>query len=376
MARSSESAPTPAPPAPEAAPARVSTRSPAAKAMGIPDFDQGSPQDAPVSLAWDDYDANDGGGMPAQNGPAVNVTGTSIERPDVPKPAGDKVKVDTRGTDAEEDHLQAPGDETPVTVAADAPAKPSASERRRAAMEALSREQQTRSVETSLIAERAGREKAEKLLKEGSLGDILKATGRFDRDGALEALIAGKEGETPASQVDGDPKVAALQSEVAALRKKDEARDAEAAAIREARQLELVAQHAQAVPEAKIVHAAIKAGTVVDWDTKTGKPLGASEVIGRVAEAQWLKDGSPAGKQKDYVRRATEALEEELLERHDALAAAVAEKRGDKPAPTPTTPIRQGITRRVPARPMVKPAPLPRDRDQLDAEIKKRFNLR
>src|SRR6185295_10894521 len=177
--------PAPAPPPAKSEPAPTAPRAPVAK---IADF-AGAETDNQVTVAmkWDDYDANDGGGMPTGDANGIDMGGT--DRPEAGRPSkGKKTTVNVEGTEAAPDpdaHLDAvvattEGDEATVDAdgnAEPAPVKPSASERRRMAMEALSREQATRAIETNLIAERSKREDLEKKLKNATLGELLAMRG-------------------------------------------------------------------------------------------------------------------------------------------------------------------------------------------------------
>lgn len=359
--RTSEAAPAPAAVAPAPAPA----------AAKIPEFAAPASPEQPVVTRWDSYAADDDGGMP---------NGDPSAQPTPKADTGEKVTVDAEGNPvrkaAATPELQSLRDqlrpeegtpETPPEV--EAPAKPKSAERRRAVLDALGSETRLRSTETALQTEREGRARVERLLKEGSLGEILAARG-IDRDLALEQLATGTEGKPPEAKPAAElpPEVKELRDEVRALKAQNQeaARREGMAAV----ERETIAH--EAVP---VVHAAIKAGTIVDYDRATGRPLTATELISNAAAAKWRAAGAVNGDQQRYVQEAAEVLEEILIEQHDPIAQAIQKKRGPA-APAPAAPAPRAastIGRKIAARPDAKPAPLPFDREARDAEIKKRY---
>jgi hypothetical protein len=379
--RSSEPAPAPPPAKAEPAPAPVAAK-PAPK-QGIPSFAEDNAETEPVALAWNDYDAEDGGGMPTGD-QRPGLEGTSVEG--VGRPVkGKKTNVNVAGTDAEGDpdvHLDAntaEGDEaTAATEGTDAEEdapKLTGSERRRAALAALEREQQTRAIETNLIAERSRREELEGKLKNASLGELLAMRG-MRRDDALESLIAGKEGKPPEELTPEQKREAQRDADIEALKKDRDTRDKEISRLQRQENMGRVVTATQAIESVPVVHAAMKSGVIVDHDEKTGAPLTAAEWIGGLAEAEWTKAGSPAGKQKAYLKAAAEVLEDKLIADHSAITEAIAAKQGGTTRREPPAPPRPPSLRRPAARPDARPKPLPRDRDALDIELKRRFNLR
>lgn len=388
--RQSEAAPAPPPaktePAPAPAPKPVAELKPAKGIGGIPNFADDKPEDQAVSMTWDDYDAEDGGGMPTGDTTSrPGLEGTSAEG--VARPVrGKKTNVSVEGTDAEPDpdiHLDAnaaEGEEetaaTEGTTAEEEPVKLTGSERRRAALAALEREQQTRAIETNLIAERSRREELETKLKNASLGELLALRG-IRRDDALEALIAGKEGKPAEELTPEQQREKQRDADIEALKKRDKELQEREARLQRQENLGRVVTATQAIESVPVVHAALKSGIVVDHDEKTGAPLTAAEWIGGLAEAEWTKAGSPAGKQKLYLRAAAEVLEDKLIADHGPIVQAISAKNGGtRTSATPAAPARPPSLRRPAAQPQARPKPLPRDRDALDAEIKRRFNLR
>lgn len=382
--RQSEPAPQPAPAKAEAPAAPA----PAAAKMKIPNFTQDAPDAEPVSIAWNDYDTgDDGGGMPVSDGGRPGLEGTSIEG--VGRPVkGKKTNVSVEGTDAEADpdiHLDAnaaEGDEAEAATEGtdaeeEAPVKLTGSDRRRAALAAIEREQQTRAIETNLIAERSRREELEKKLKSASLGELLALRG-INRDDALESLIAGKEGKSAEELLTPEQKREAQRdADIEALKKDRDTEKAKNTRLEYQAQLGAVAAEANKHAAVPVVHAALKSGMVVDHDEQ-GQPLTAAQWINGLAVAEWTKAGSPPGKQKAYVKAAAEVLEDKLVEDHGPIGAAIAAKKGGQRQETRETPAtaRPPSLRRPAARPGARPTPLPRDRDALDVEIKRRFNLR
>lgn len=362
--RVSEPAAAPAPSAPApAAPA------PAAKSVNrVPEFSAPASPEQPVVMKWDSYDqSDDGGGMPSE--PTQLAA-----KPD----AGERATVNVEGTSAEKDVLnpdgdglakpgEAPAPETPVEPAA----KPKAADRRRVALDALSGERKLRSIETTLATERQERERMERTLRAGTLGEILAARG-IAPDDALEQLSLGTYGKQPetAPSVPLPPEVKALRDKVDQLEARDRENTRSAG-------LAAVQQVVIGIDAAPVVHAAIRAGTVVDYDRKTGRPMNATEIIGQAAASKWRAAGAVEGEQAQFIQEATEALEEILIEQHDPIAQAIAKKRAPAAALSAAAPpapaARPGITRKTPAAPGAKPAALPFDREARDAEIKKRF---
>jgi hypothetical protein len=196
------------------------------------------------------------------------------------------------------------------------------------------------------------------------------------RDDALESLIAGKEGKPPEELTPEQKREAQRDADIEALKKDRDTRDKEISRLQRQENMGRVVTATQAIDSVPVVHAAMKSGVIVDHDEKTGAPLTAAEWIGGLAEAEWTKAGSPAGKQKAYLKAAAEVLEDKLIADHSAITEAIAAKNGGTTRREPPAPPRPPSLRRPAARPDARPKPLPRDRDALDIELKRRFNLR
>jgi hypothetical protein len=198
------------------------------------------------------------------------------------------------------------------------------------------------------------------------------------RDDALEALIAGKEGKPPQELTPEQQRERQRDLDIEALKKRDKELQERESRLQRQENLGRVVTATQAIDSVPVVHAAMKSGVIVDHDER-GAPLTAAEWVAGLAEAEWTKAGSPAGRQKAYLRAAAEVLEDKLIADHEAIGAAIAAKKGGgqrASSATPSTPARPPSLRRPAARPDARPKPLPRDRDAMDAEIKRRFNLR
>lgn len=376
MARAARTSSAASAPAAPAAPAPAAAApAPAAKGrQPIPDLTAPASPEQPVVTKWDSYDNSDDGGMPAEPGmPQPKADANDTVTVDVD---GKPVRKAAAAVEAEvqslRDQLRPEEPAEPVADVEVTPPKPKAADRRRQALDALSGEQRLRGMEGELSRERTARQQHEKLLRTGSLGELLAARG-IDPDVALEQLSTGTFGKAPEPAPDDPPAVKELRDEIQALKRANQASAHNAA-------MAVTERAILAVESAPVVHAAIQSNTIVDYDRETGRPLMATELISRVASQKWRAAGAHEGEQARYVTEATEALDEILAEQHDPIAKAIAKKRGTPAvAAAPRTEIpaapANGIGRRVPATPGVKPKALPMDREERDAAIKRQYNM-
>jgi hypothetical protein len=189
---------------------------------------------------------------------------------------------------------------------------------RKDALKALETEKAHRKLEKELKETRERLGITERAFKEGKLSEIIKARGLSPEQAILEAL-----GEEPT------PKVATPSDEVAALKAKVEAMEAEATRATRQQQEIIIRQTVNTVlePLDLPLTKAVKRIPVpqADGSARFMEPF---ELIMAVAEQQWKDAGSVPGTERNYLATAAQNVEDTLAEENGPLIEAA---RGPKP---------------------------------------------
>lgn len=343
-------------PAPEAAPAAPPPANGTSKAIALgTDL-----APAPAVIEWDSGNGRSifqSGELPPEPPPEGAEPATA--KAEEPKPAEEPADPAVARADAPDDAAKPEGDaEKPPEPAAQAPKRLSP-EQRRAALAALDRERNQRSLE---VEARQQRERADKLEADSRrpLAERLKALTAEERERVLDMLLVGGEAAPEPAPAAPHPEIAALKAELAEL-KAD-------------RQTRVQAEQDQQIQRAVTDIAA----TIKDEPVPLVHALpGGYELVLQTAHKAWI-DAGKSRPMKEFVAGAADVVEEYYRGQHPRLAALADAKAaaGGEPEPKPAaTPAPRApatsIGKRTAARPDAKPAELPMDRYQRDAQIKK-----
>ena len=325
--------------------------------------------------------------LPTQSAPQGRVTywdnDLQAGRSDAPAPRAEtKPDPSPEGEQPAEKPADTPADgeaptpeEKPPGEEPAAAAKPSATERRRAALEALAGERKRVELETTLKATQERLKEVEgkavdpkAWVKGATLKEVLAARGMTRAD-LEDMLIRGAKDlddlpataqATPAA----NPDIDALKAQIADLTKK-------------------LTDRATKESEAEIQQAVNYVATLVkDHDIPVTHAVGGYELVMRTAHELWLASGK-AGKATDYVKEAGDIAEEHFRKERPSLAALADRAKGSKPAAADADEEPRGITRRTASRPEARSNSLwTRDRngatptrEEIDERIKREMGF-
>ena len=360
---SKAAAPAPATPSPSPAPAADS--GPRASAPPVPNA-------APETLVtyWDNESQS------TRTEPMPRAA--AKPEPDAEEPAAPDAPADAPGK--EKTPAEAPGEqegEEPAAAKPKAERQP-ATERRRAALEALSGERRRVELETTLKATQDRLKDLEsktvdprEWARKTPLKEVLAARGMTQAD-LEDMLIRGSkdlEGIPTKAEPQPDPALAELRAQVAALTKQLETRQTK----------EAEAEVQQAVNYV--------ASLVKDQDIPVTHAVGGYELVMRLAHELWLASGK-SGAAKDYTQEAGELAEEHFRKERPGLAALADRAKGTatkdaREDGVVTPPQARSIGRRTGTRPDTKTDSLwSRDsngaapnREEIDARIKREMGF-
>lgn len=309
----------------------------------------------------------------AADGEAGEVTeGDAVAPADAPDDAAATTKTEAQPAASTEQNQQ-DGEKPPGTVSPPStqPVKPR-TEARRDVFDRLAAEQRRVALERQARqnAEEAAAAKAELLrVKKLPLKEKLKFL-EVDRESLEEALLVGGDdvAELPdKKQPQEDPRLAALQAEVEALKAERQARE-------QLTQAQTLERANAVIVEALKDNAAVPMVKAVRDIVVEGRAVSGIGLTLEVANQKWLQSGQ-AGHPRDYIAGAAEVVEQYLREKRPDLAEVIVprgqQQTGGNGAPAPRQTGAQSIGKRTAPRPDAQPKELPMDKYQRDQAIKR-----